>query len=498
MKLKFLSLLCTCLLLVTTGQALSLDIATEIAKAKTIEAVQPPGELIEMIEQRPRLGDPGVSTMSSFDKEDMPYQISAALIKDHLPFYPYYALKDDANHVLHPMALGRFLKRNATGNKVESILNAAIGVAYELPNGGLAWYYPRYYNVARMLGDHLKYSSISQGTILSGLTEIAEQNDSIDFGYAGKAYMAMLWPFERGGVNLANRAVLEMPSFESAPEIILNGWIDALLHIRDYAETTGNEEAMGFFRENIRFLVKILPVFDAPEAGISRYSDSSPYRVKVTLSKPEDVETLQVLYRPIFEGLPTIHVPLRRTRDQDDFSPYNNQIFRQSGKRAHVWITCSQLYETVLISSSDTMRVEFDAGTLSRRQSTPGRGGETVVINGESSGDLRYVTLGPERGMVCGYPTNFLKGGKKNYYHVYHIVGLMLLALGDGVDPGQRTELIEQSLAWLDDMRDIEQREGLEFHPLQDMLRDINANRSIVTFTDFAQLLDDAKAASVR
>ncbi|MGK2741203.1 D-glucuronyl C5-epimerase family protein [Tepidicaulis sp. LMO-SS28] len=424
---------------ITTAYAAGL--AEDLRRATTIEAVQPPDSLIESIEHRPDEDAPEVFFTTDFTKQQLPYQLTNVLVENDLPYYPYYALKEGSNHVMHPMALGRFLLRNANGTKAEDLKQAALNIAYELPNGGLAWYYPRHYRVARMLGSKLKYSSISQGTILAGLTEMAAAHGDPTFRDAKAAFEAMRWPYEKGGVNLANRAVLEMPSFSGPPEIILNGWIDALLHIQDYAETTGNVEAREFFKRNVEFLAEIVANFDADSARISRYSDVSPYRIKVTLSRPGDVDTLELLYLPRIDGLPSIRVPLERTADADNFSPYENQIWRQNGRIAFVWASCSQHYDTILVSRSDEMVAEVDSGIVSRRQSTPGKGGTIVVKESGVDGDFRYVTFNKGDGLICGYPTNFSKGGKYNYYHVYHIVGLMLLAASPEVEAETATIL---------------------------------------------------------
>jgi len=78
-----------------------------------VEAVQPSNELIEKLEHKPSVEDPGVRASTDFTHDELPYQLTDVLISDNLPYYPYYALKEGANHVVHPMALGRFLLRNA-------------------------------------------------------------------------------------------------------------------------------------------------------------------------------------------------------------------------------------------------------------------------------------------------------------------------------------------------------------------------------------------------
>lgn len=474
--------------------ALAGNLGQELDAAHEIEALQPPKELIALIEEQPSQTSSDVRLVSSFTASELPYRPNAALMKNGLPFYPYYALREGSNHVLHPMALGRFLLWNAKGSLAGETVDAALKVAHTLPNGGLAWYYPRHYQVARMLGANLKYSSISQGTIIAGLTGMAEAG-SADPQLAAKAFEAMLWPFEKGGVNLAGRAVLEMPSFAGPPEIILNGWIDALIHMRDYGEISGNQKALDFFKTNVAFLADILPNFDARDVTISRYSDLSPYRVKARLARPQDVDTLQVLYRPKIEGLPAIKVPLKLKEENEEISSYENHIARQNGREAIVWLSCSQMYDTVLVSRSPEMTVETSRGRYDRRATIPGNAGEPLTMPSSSSGDLRFVSLGAQNGLICGFPTNFSKGGTHNYYHVYHIVGLMLVALSDEVDADDRKTLLTWALKWKDDMERIQKSEDLEFRSLHDMLGDINANQAKIAYSDFDKLLSDVNAA---
>lgn len=309
------------------------------------------------------------------------------------------------------------------------------------------------------------------------------------------AFKAMLWPFEKGGTNLAGRTLLEMPSFYGPPEIILNGWIDALIHTRDYAELNDDAEALQLFKANVAFLVRIIGNFDARDAGLSRYSDVSPYRVKVRVASADDIRGLQLLYRPRIDGLPAIRVPLELTKDPDNFSMYDNQIVRQNGREAWVWLSCSQLYTTTLVSASSSLSIEVQTGQIKRRKTTPGSGGKVLKFEAQDSGPLRSVTLSSDDGLICGYPTNFLKNGKINFYHVYHVVGLLLVAMSKELTPLERTTLIRWALKWKSDIDIVSRDEGLQFSELQDMLEGINANQSIISYSKFPDLLKDAEAA---
>jgi len=460
-----------------------------IASAVRVEAVQPDRKLIELIEGTVSRSDSNTRPPTDFSIEEMPEQRLNLLMRQSIPYFNYYAQREADLFVIHPMRMGAFLVRNAGSTIASDFVGGVLSTASELPNGGLAWYYPRHYKVARMLGPRLRYSAISQGTLMSGLAAMSRATPLIDSYWSKAAFRAFLWPFERGGVNLADRAVLEMPLFAGPPEIILNGWIDALLHTRDYGELMQDNEAIEFFRKNVTFLVNILPIFDCREARISRYSDLSPYRAKITLGRPEDVDTLEVFYRPRIDGLPAIRIPLERTGNPDNFSPYENQILRQAGRNAFVWLSCSQIYETVVVARTASMTAQIKTGVLDRKQASPGIHGETIHFDSKEENGLRYFSFSPENGLWGGYPTNFAKDGIENFYHVYHIVALLLLAVGNHVEQSQREVMINWVLRWMQDMYDIEDTENLRFRDPQAMLELVNKNQIRIEESNFNRLL---------
>lgn len=469
------------------------DITDLLARSYSVEAIQPPDDLIELVESSVVEGGENVVRSSFYPVEAMPNQSMDVLIRDHIPYFSYYSQKDEDHYIIHPMRTGRFLVENATGTSAPDIVEAIVSLAMNLPNGGLAWYYPRHYQVARMMGPHLKYSAISQGTLIAGLTAAAESNPEISIEYAERAFQAMFWPFDKGGVNLDGKSVLEMPAFAGPPEIILNGWIDALLHIRDYALEVGDAEAIKLFEDNIAFLVETLPNFDARDQRISRYSDLSPYRVNVTLESADQVDSLRIIYAPRVEGLEPILVDLERTEDPEDFSIYENQIFRQNGASAFVWLSCTQLYDTILLAESPTMQIAMNSGEVNRTATAPGVRGEPFEV-AVVEGDISFAVIDPDGGLTCGYPTNFSKGGVENFYHAYHVVSLMVLALGEHITQEQQQVMIEWALLWLDDMEHIKETEGREFRDPQLMLNAINGGKISPSYRQFDELLSEARS----
>lgn len=476
------------------------EIESLLKQAITIQAEQPSAKLIERIEDSVVKGEPDVHPLDAFDAQDFPKRGTNALIKGNFPFFSYHTQKDTTRYIAHPMRCGKFLLDNAAGTRATGLAEAILERAHTLPNTGLAWYYPRHYRLSRMLGKKLKYSAISQGTILAGFAALAKNHPIPSLEIARQVFQAFNWPFEKGGVNLNDVAVLEMPSFAGPPEIILNGWIDALLHVRDYGKLLNDREALALFQKNVAFLAKTLPLFHCQEAHISRYSDLSPYRAKLTLATPQDIRSLRVLYVPRVEELSPIIVPLASCEhDDEEFSVYENHIHSQNGRVAFVWLSCSQLYDTVLISDSRSMEVTINAGVINRKASTPGLLGEKIHRQAASSDHPTFVVFDRDRdGLICGYPTNFAKDGNENFYHSYHVVSLLLLAMGDYVSDDQRCTIVEWAFRWMDNMTAIEREEGLVFRDTQKMLRAVNTGKIDVTFTDFNDLLEAASSSTKR
>lgn len=456
------------------------QIASFLEKAQKIEPVQPSSELIRSIERSVSPEDEGLK------------KIGDVLVKDNLPYFFYKSQKNGDRAIIHPMRTGTFLLKAAEDAETPAYVSAFVNLAHELPNGGLAWYYPRHYNVSRMLGTHLKYSAISQGSIIAGLSAASKHNERISSKLAERAFSAMYWPFEKGGVNLYDVAVLEMPSFAGPPEIVLNGWLDALIHIRDYGVEQNDARAIGLFKKNIAFLAKILPNFDVSDQNISRYSDLSPYRVKATTDSEQSVGSMRVLYIPKISELKPILVPLKPTADTGNFSPYENQMFKRDGKSAFVWLSCSQLYDTVLVADSASLSLEMKVGAYDRKASTPGLRGKDYKPFIYQGKDISYAVISPNDGPICGYPTNFSIRGDENFYHAYHVAALLILGMGDFIAEDQKKQLIGFAIKWYGDIDILERKEGLKFRDLSSVLNGIGKGRLVAGHSLNEDLLNDA------
>jgi len=418
-----------------------------------------------------------------------PYHI----LVDGVPYFPYPYIKDKKGYSFHPMALGKYIKNNAESLDLDAILNTSV----ILPNYGMAWFYPDNYLNLRMQGPYWKYSCISQGTILAGLTRIGESGG--DFSLASSAFIGMLYPFYDGGINLEDRALLEMPSYLAAPEIVLNGWLDSLFNMSDYAHTTQDPAAIELLYKNYSFLAEIIANFDDEEHKLSRYSDLCPYKVRIYFDKANKgfIGDFQVLYKPKVPGLKAILIPLRQLQ-QDTLSIYDNQIVKATDSYMDVYISISGLYDTFLVSDID-FTCSIRAGSVNPSSTTPGSSGIAQLAKAEDISGKRVVDFSKLfNGLIAGYPTPFSKYGKYNYYHVYHIVALMLMAKDDLVSDSQRQELLHYAMKWYDYMNTKQISEKHEFYLPENMLEDINKNQYKIEEDNWSELFEWAKTEYAR
>jgi len=95
---------------------------------------------------------------------------------------------------------------------------------------------------------------------------------------------SLLVPAEDGGVarytDDAGLIIEEYPSL--APDCTLNGWTTATVILRDYAKLTGDEEGWDIFRQSVRGLERLIPIYDVPELANSRYRLTGVASIQVT------------------------------------------------------------------------------------------------------------------------------------------------------------------------------------------------------------------------
>src|SRR5262249_23595740 len=122
---------------------------------------------------------------------------------------------------------------------------------------------------------------------------------------ARRIALSVQLPFEEGGVCLDGNSILEVPNHRSCPEIVLNGWTDALIRLHDYLEVEPDRGFAEFYERNLAALIQLLPSFDAPDAQLSRYSNLCPYVFKAHMSAngtSRDAPRIIVEYSPHMSG----------------------------------------------------------------------------------------------------------------------------------------------------------------------------------------------------
>ena len=409
------------------------------------------------------------------------------VVIDHVPFYRYWQNPEEDYYVFHPMAVGIFLVRLAADPGVAAFVEAMVNAAHRLPNGGLLWYYPDRYNLARFLGPDLAPSAIAQGVILEAVAAVDEALPADLSKLARSVFDGLAFDYYRGGLNLEGLALLEIPLFRSPPEIILNGWLDALLHLRSYAEEYADTEARRLFEDNVRFLARSLDGFHDPISGLSRYSDLCPYRVVVEWDDGERSD-LTAFYRARVPELDDLAFDLG-VIEHPTRSSFDNQVIRWTSGGAEAWVSCSQNYDTYLVSTGGPYTVTFETGTYEPTRSTPGRGGRRVMmastpVNGHHVAHITSI----RNDLFCGYPTNFSKNGE-NYYHAYHVVTLACLLALDAVPRDLVQKVGALVNRWLEAADLVAHEKGLTFVAYQKILDGIIKNGASVPSERWDELL---------
>src|SRR5581483_10152588 len=208
----------------------------------------------------------------------------------------------------HPGRIGGELSSLPLRNEKLPQIAAAVSKCFStLPNGAAALYYPHTFRVTRLQTKEYIYSGIAQSQLLAGYARLARapalsaSERARWHKFAERIALSLEFPFERGGVNMEGKVLLETPNFRSPPEIVLNGWLDALIHLHDYIEdfrVSGSLREL--FEANIAALADLLPQFDDEQLRLSKYSNVSPYRVRLRLrNSAHTVPQISILYRAV-------------------------------------------------------------------------------------------------------------------------------------------------------------------------------------------------------
>ena len=467
---------------------------TENDNGFTIEAFQNAKRIIEFEQPKPHVVETisKVYLTSSMNPNDIPKEAQGLNITviDNVPFYPYWQ-DNEHRYIFHPMAYGRFLDLIKNNERSVHYLQAAVRTAHTLPNNGLLWYYPNNYRLNRMLGPDLHPSAISQGQILGGITSFDQANETDFFGIARQVFLGLTYDYYHGGVNLNNLALLEIPLFRSAPEIILNGWLHALLYLHIFAEHYQDEEAKELLRSNLVFLAEVLPHFHHNETGLSLYSDLSPYRARISYEAGE-VLPLSAFYESRIEQLDNLAFELQ-VIDHETVSPFDNQIIRKTPTFIDAWLSISALFNTYIVSERGPFSVTMQGGEYSPTRATQGSGGAEIQLQSTPIGNQHVVHITSKREkLFCGYPTNFSKSGE-NYYHVYHVVALACILASFDVPDGTEAVLLEYMEKWMSVIARNEAPEGHHFSSYELVLKNLIRHGACSLDSDWEMVLTLAR-----
>ena len=446
---------------------------------------QPGKELLKVISPVHRAGEEGFEPVNTIPGLK---GVDGIISDDKIPLYPYWQ-GEPGEYVFHPMAYGNFFTHIDCGVDAAPYLKALVSTAHILPNGGLLWYYPDVFALSRFIGPDISPSAIGQGRLLGGIVQYAKRCGADMRQLARRIFKGLAFSYYEGGLNLNNAAQLEIPLFRSAPEVVLNGWIHSLFFIKDYVKYSGDKEAVALLKSNYAFLAKSLSRYHDERTGLSKYSDLVPYRVRLEPGG-DDYSALYVP-RSGFRDFVSDNL-IFELKNLNSKSPYDNQVVKTNKVYTLAWVACSSLYDTYLFRESGPFIVSLKTGVFSHKRSTPAGGGEEVVIESRQIGPYHVaeVSSGRDR-LFCGFPTNFSKWGRENYYHVYHVVSLLcLLAMEEDGAFGaeQRQEMKKWIKRWMQAV-DEHTDQGLQFTSYQQLLKELKYHGACTLDIDWETLL---------
>ncbi len=400
----------------------------------------------------------------------------------------------------HPGRIGTYLTIAPLTRKLVSTANDIVNLCIELPNGGLALYYPRSVRTVRLLSNSYIYSGIAQGQLLAAYTRLLKEAHGGRFynwrPVAAAIAKSLQFPFENGGVCVDNSIILEAPNFRSCPEIILNGWQDALLHLHDYLQISEDKNLYEFYDRNIAALADLLPDFDDEESHLSRYSNLCPYLFRVHFRRTKGKDSpprVAVEYRSLKKGYASYWIPALWGSEGLKNCIYDNKIVQSRSSYMDLSLSASSPYEIRVHIFADCSRISFDPGSFDVTSSVPKRTYRTrslaphVPFNGQFTS---FLVRPREHGLIPGCPTNFMKNGKENFYHVYHTVALYELAM-TAREPSHRKILADFAERWFTYLSSSKHKHLGSPYVFSDpdrFVRTINRNRIFSHEFDFEKL----------
>lgn len=301
----------------------------------------------------------------------------------------------DGTPMFHPMHVGRWLFNNPTLANYKAVKK----LGKKLPNKGLAWYYPNTYDLARMKGRSM-YSCIAQAEILAAFCNLERH------GIISKEDIVPVFESFKyesvGGINYRD-ILLELPLEHNYPEVILNGWLHAIVRLISYYKLYNISDPL--LDNTLKQLEARLPDFDYPTHKLSKYSNLSPYQIKVT----GDKNGFSVVYDD----------RLYKVR-----AKHSNNIYDIQWWSENLLIVGISAMSAVILRNDSPFSITIRTGEYCDNRAVPLSNGEAIVLHSEEK-EKHEIRI-PTDKLFTGYPTNFIKQGV-NYYHVHHIVALDII-----------------------------------------------------------------------
>lgn len=460
----------------------------------TPKPFQPTAEQLKATSAIYYKGDKAIDTTAAkFDP-------SVSVLVDGLPYYRYWQLKHKDSYVFHAMQFGFHVLSGVDDPAFRKGLRKLLDrVGVPLPNGGIAVYYPKHYPLNRMRGPVHIYSGISQSSILTAFVK----NDQLDQSAESHIMLeqikkGMFFDHDKGGVELSGVAQLELPLFNSNPEIILNGWTHALMQLNDYALIYKDKKAAEYIRKNLRFFADHHEAWYDKKRNISRYSETSPHRSIVQYTDPTIEKKMVVIYK---SKVPELHdyaiVPVEDFKNERASFDVRILSVNPKSKLLSLNLTCSGLFDTFVVAPSKFALKVRDGGYSPTNATPIGSGTWHIIKATQQTPQSPYVAqlaLDKEE-LICGYPTNFSREHGKNYYHMHHMISLLYLALTPSFDdPELQKELIAIVKKWYENTQKIGGPGVSVEHivPPQTVLNSINRVKFRHQFTDVYAMFKQA------
>lgn len=327
------------------------------------------------------------------NKESKDISSTKKVIVDGVPHAKYW--QGDGNYLFHPMQAGRWLFQHPTKENYDNLMK----IARDTENGGITWCYPDKYKLSRMIGREVT-SCISQAEFLSAFCNLYSKG-IIGIDEVKKVFLSL----KSKEINYQNY-LLELPLVRNYPEVILNGWMHAITRLIDYYKLTNETDDL--LEKTLKKLSESLHQFDDENNKISKYSNLSIYKLKIT--NPDNPE---IYYngKNIF-----------KLEENYSSSIYDCQLTNNKIKFSNATIGIPYEFSPKIFNEKP-FSVEFNVGLYHNNITVPYGDGEKIILNSKPSQNRHVIKIENEN-LFRGYPTPFTKINNENYYHVYHIVAL--------------------------------------------------------------------------